>query len=175
MKAEDIGRYPIAPKHGEEWLSLLTAHNLWLREIAYQFATLNDTLSSDVNIHIHNHGEAQDFRKLAREIITAMKEMTDEAKQAILEALATLGTDIIAAATNTAKAETDQIITFISKLQTQNGPITKDDIGTVLDMIKGVAPKVNTGVTAAIDAISTGAGADTGTGGTPNPNPGPTP
>lgn len=185
MKPHEIASAKVDATHGDEWLSLLTAQNRWLREIAYQFAVFNDMLSSDVrlDIHIHHHDdiEQHDYRQLAKEIIKAMKEMTDEAKQAILDSLATLGDDIINAATAAAKKETDEIIKFVSKLQTQNGPITREDVGSILDMIKGVAPNVGTGVAASIDAISKGAGADdagTGDGGgtpTPTPEPGPTP
>jgi hypothetical protein len=177
VKPQEINDTRIDQTRGEEWLALHIYMCRWLKEIAYQFAVLNDILSSDVNINIHHSGggEQHDLQQLAKEIIKAMKEMTDDAKQAILDTLATLGKDIIDAANTAAKTETDQIAAFISKLLTQNGPITRDDLAPVLDMIKGIAPKVSAGVATSIDAISTGAGADTGTGGTPTTGPGPTP
>lgn len=179
MKASEIAAFRDEPRPGAEWLSLLMAQNHWLREIAFQLATFNGILAGDVEINIHHHHHKRhkdrEWKEFSEEIIKQMKQLSDEAKQAILDALTGVSTEIIEAGNAAAKTETDQIVKFLEGLQTQGGPITKEDVGGIIEMIKGIAPKVKEAVTASIDKISTGAGADTGAGtgtgdgGTPKP------
>lgn len=183
MKPHEIERFRDEP-HGEEWLSLQKSHNRWLREIAYQLATFNDILA-DVrfDIHIYNHdGGASDaklletlFGQFKEEITQMAKTLSAEARAAITAALATLGDNIGAAVNAAVTKETADIVLALQKLQSQNGPITAEDVGGIVTMIQEASPAIVTALTGKIDEISKGSGADDASGGTGGTGGGPTP
>lgn len=53
MNRREIEQHRESIQAGNEWLGYQIAHTRWLKEIALQFATLNDTLASDVTFNVN--------------------------------------------------------------------------------------------------------------------------
>lgn len=185
MKGHEIADYPEQVRHGQEWLDLLSNQNHWLRELAYQFATFNDILSSDVTFKVRvihesadGHGLEQheeimaafrELKQLFNERENRIMELTAEQSKAIQDALDALGVQINTAVLDAANQETKQIIAALQKLQTQNGPITPAALAEIISMVSASAPAIASTAKANIDKISVDSGADKVTGTVQNP------